>query len=379
MFELIALIISILGVIIPLLLPGGLLSKYIKTYIDKNKLKKELIYYYNNQGKLVNSYTNKNLDNIDESIIETLENFLIDTSSLAVLTNKKDKRTQVIDEINKNLRFKCLIDILNINNFTELYLKDLRLKSELKDKSKYIDLNYKTDEINLKALNLLINSDDFNINKFLYKGFITHSNNYNIICFEIVILSMIFKINLNNILFLLIKSHNINIEKKEFNNLIKNKDLKNSKEDLNNFICELYVLKEIKSKGFKNIFKVIDFVSKNANNYYNNDCYTHSLSFFCNSFPIHYTTHKDTKNYSNFNKIILAIKISMLIYNNNFTKISEQNLLKFLKYIPRTPLDIEYMEILNIYILYKNRNNKDINYDFILDNQTIEKLNTPDT
>lgn len=375
----IALIISILGIIIPLLLPGGLLSKYIKTYSDKNKLKKELKYYYNNQRKSNNAYVNKNLDNIDESIIEILENFLIDVYSLYTIVNKKDKKNQVIDEINGYSSLKCLIDILKINNFTELYLNDLKFKSKLIDKIKYIDLNFKNDEFNLNDLNLIINGDDFNINRFLYKGFITHNISYNIMCFEILIISMIFKIDLRNVLFSVIKSHNINIEKKEFNNLVKNKDLKNSKKDLNNFICDLYVLKEIKSRRFENIFKIIDFVSMGAESYYINNSNIQFYNFFYKSFPIHYVTYKDEKNYSNFNKIILVIKLSMLIYNNNFTKISEQNLLKFLKYTPKTPLDMEYMDILNIYILYMNRKNKDINYNFTLDNHTIEKLNIPDT
>lgn len=379
MFELIALIISILGIIIPLLLPGGLLSKYIKTYIDKNKLKKELKYYYNNQNEVNHTYINKNLDNIDESIIKILENFLIDFNSQATAVNKKDKKNQIIDEINKYSSLKCLIDILKIYNFTELYLKDLKFKSKLIAKIKYIDLNYKTDEFNPKVLNLIINGDYFNINRFLYKGFITHNISYNIMCFEIVIISMIFKTDLNNILFLVIKSYNINIEKKEFNNLVKNKDLKNSMKDLNNFICDLYVLKEIKSRRFKNIFNIIDFVSKSPYSIYCNSYCMHFLNFFNNSFPIHYINLKDTKHYSNFNKIILVIKFSMLIYNNNFTKISEQNLLKFLKYTPKTPLDMGYMDILNIYILYMNRKNKDINYDFILENHTIEKLNIPDS
>lgn len=326
--------------------------------------RKELETYYTEDANFENTNITKksffNIDKIDSEIFFFCTFYLLNEQSLLMgscLNNESTNQTikeALKDCIAKNKNLIYFIDFLNDSSFKECINKDYKFKTKLR--VPYKKLSGKNGRFKFNNTSST-GKESFNIlaEFYLYKSD-QLGNTYSRLALEYVIMVNSFKgKKLNKMLFLLFEKYKNNKKnEKEFRNNIE-KIIKNEKKDETLIFKFFYYNEFLNDVDTLSIFDVLK-----------------KLSIENHTYPIE----------NDYEEIAGLISLSMLIYQENYMKISDENIKKLISYrflwcngVP--PKELE-RNIRNIYYLYFNdylkNKNKNTQYFFELTDDDIENL-----
>lgn len=364
-FALFSLVISVISLVISIIFSEDTPNTIKNWYVNKMRLaifRKELETYYTEDDNFENTNITKksffNIDKLDSEIFFFCTFYLLNEQSLSMSSCLNNERTnQTIKEalndyLAKDKKLIYFIGFLNDSYFKECINKDYKFKTKLRvpykklsGKNGYFKFN-NTSSKGKESFNILAEL-------YFYKSD-QLGNKYSNLALEYVIMVNSFKgKKLNKMLFLLFEKYKNNKKnEKEFRNDIENL-IKNEKKDENL------------------IFKFF---------YYNeflNDVDTNSVFDVLNKSAIENHTSPIENDYTEISRLI---SLSMLIYQENYMEISDENIKKLISYrflrrngVPTTELETN---IRNIYCLYFNDylKNKNTQYFFELTNEGVENL-----